>query len=170
MTDFFHSKCHQIPRDKKNFGLRDDENGTPAYITESDKDYWQAEVINNKANDGNGYDIIFTAIDKCIIQDNEYEGRGRCEGMLTTEKHLLLVELKERKNLHSGDMLEQLISTINFLKEFHSEKLALFVHKKVFGCNSKKKGKFFVIDNEFKKAFQHEHGFRVDLQTNIVIV
>ncbi len=165
MTDFFDSKCQQIPVNKNSFGLRDDEDGKPAYIIETDKDSWQAEVINN-----NGYDIIFTAVDKCIIKDNEYKGRGRCEGMLTTEKHLYLVELKDKKSLNSGEMLDQLESTIRFLKEFHTEKLESFTHKKVFGCNSKKKGNFFVIDNEFQKSFKNEYGFRIDIQTNIVIV
>ncbi|UQB69746.1 hypothetical protein [Epilithonimonas zeae] len=165
MTDFFDSKCQQIPVDKNNFGLRDDEDGTPAYIIETNKDSWQAEVFNK-----NGYDIIFTAIDKCIIQDNEYKGRGRCEGMLTTKRHLYLVELKDKKNLSSGEMLDQLESTIKFLKEFHTEELKSFTHKKVFGCNSKKKGNFFVIDNEFQKSFKGEYGFRIDIQTNIVIV
>ena len=165
MKNFFDSKCQQIHVNKNSFGLRDDEDGTPAYIIEIDKDSWQAEVINNA-----GYDIIFTAIDKCIVKDHEYKGRGRCEGMLTTEKHLYLVELKDRKNLSSGEMLDQLKSTIRFLKEFHTEKLELFTHKKVFGCNSRKKGNFFVIDNELQKSFKNEYGFRIDIQTNIVIV
>ena len=165
MKDFFDSKCQQIPVNNNSFGLRDDEDGTPAYIIEIDKDSWQAEVINNA-----GYDIIFTAIDKCIVKDHEYKGRGRCEGMLTTEKHLYLVELKDRKNLSSGEMLDQLKSTIRFLKEFHTEKLELFTHKKVFACNSRKKGTFFVIDNELQKSFKNKYGFRIDIQTNIVIV
>ena len=67
-------------------------------------------------------------------------------------------------------MLDQLKSTIRFLKEFHTEKLELFTHKKVFGCNSRKKGNFFVIDNELQKSFKNEYGFRIDIQTNIVIV
>lgn len=170
MTDFFKLNCQQIPVNKNNFGLRDDENGLPAYIIEVNKDSWQAEIINNQGNSGMGYDIIFTAIDKCIIKDNEFKGRARCEGMLTTEKHLFLIELKDRKTLSSSEMLNQLVSTINFLKEFHAKKLDLFTHKKVFGCNSKKKGRFIVIDNELKKSFLREHGFRIDLQTSIVLV
>ncbi len=170
MINFFNEKCKQVPRDKRNFGLYDHEDGTPVSIVETRKEIWQAEVINHKGNNGEGYDIHFIAIDKCIIHDHEFEGRGRCEGMLITDKHLYLIELKDKKRLNSGEMLGQLISTINFLKEFHPEQLKLFIHKKVFGCNHRKKGKFVVIDNEFKKSFQREHGFRIDMQTNIVIV
>ncbi|WP_294296257.1 hypothetical protein [uncultured Chryseobacterium sp.] len=170
MINFFEEKFIQVPKNKKNFGLYDNEDGTPVYIIENNKEIWQAEVINDRGNNGEGYDIMFIAIDKCVIQDHEFKGRGRCEGMLTTDKHLYLVELKDKKSLNSGEMLGQLVSTINFLKEFHPEQLKLFVHKKVFGCNNRKKGKFVVIDNEFKKSFQQEHGFRIDMQTNIVIV
>lgn len=170
MIDFFDTKCQQIPVNRKSFGLKDDEDGKPAYITETQKDLWQAEIINNRGENGEGYEIIFTAVDKCIIQDDQLKDTGRCEGMLITKKHLFLVELKDKRKLNSGEMLDQLTDTINLLKRFHSEKLDSFTHKKVYGCNSKKKGKFVVIDNEFKKSFQYNHGFRVDLQTNIVVI
>ena len=114
---------------------------------------------------------MFTAIDKCIIQDNEFEGTGRCEGMLTTEKHLFLIELKHKRKTKKSDILDQLLDTIELLIKFNEEELIKFKHKKLFGCNSRKKARSFNdIDNEFQKKIFVKYGFRINIQTNIVIV
>ncbi|MCU7616682.1 hypothetical protein NZ698_05690 [Chryseobacterium sp. PBS4-4] len=168
--NFFDNSCQEIPINKKLFGIRDDIDGIKAYIDENNPDDWAATVKNEKGNNGEGYNILFTAIDKCVLNDVEYPNRGRCEGMLTTEKHLFLLELKDRAKLHSGDMLIQLESTINFLNEFHPNELSNYKHKKVFGCNKKKKGIFYEIDNELQKKFFDKYKFRIDIQTDIVLV
>ncbi len=162
--DFFNGNCQEMPQDKKKFGIRDDIQSTKAYLDENNPDLWGATVVNEKE-----YEIIFTAIDKCIIHDNEYKGRGRCEGMLTTDKHLFLVELKDRKHLNRDVMIKQLSDSIDFLNEFNKEQVENFTHKKIFGCN-KQKGKFHVIDNELQKRFFKTYKFRIDIQSNILII
>jgi len=45
------------------------------------KDKWTATVENS-----NGLTLIFTAVDKDVIKDDEYPDYKRCDGMLTSFK------------------------------------------------------------------------------------
>lgn len=160
--DFFNPACQEPPFRYTLFGLCDKQNGTRAYTDVANPPDWIATVKNN-----NALEIIFTAIDKCVIKDNEEIGRGRCDAMLTSNMSLYLIELKDVKPPWQADTIEQLVSTINFLKETHD--ISSYIHKKVFACN-KKRSKFQVIDNETNKAFFREYGFRLDIQAEIIIV
>ncbi|WP_148707293.1 hypothetical protein [Chitinophaga skermanii] len=128
----------------------------------TDKSKWIATVKNDGA-----LPITFTAIDKCVIKDNEHVGRGRCDGMLTTTASLFLVELKDASSHWQTGAIEQLESTIDFLKANHN--IDTFKHKKVFACNKRRAG-FAVIDNAENKAFFQKTGFRMDIQAEIIVV
>lgn len=160
--DFFKQDCRYPSIALESFGICDDQNGLKAYPTADNPDTWIAEVKNsNKLN------VVFTAIDKCVIHDNEFPNRGRCDGMLTTDEHLYLVELKNQKPPWQIDAIEQLLSTIEFINEHHD--LSVFRKKKAFACN-KKRNKFVVIDNEDNLKLYRRTGFRIDVQAEIVVV
>lgn len=160
--NFFDAACQEPPINTKLFGLCDDENGTKAYTDTVDSSKWIATVKNDSM-----LDVTFTAIDKCVIKDNEGKGKGRCDAMLTTKLSLFLVELKNASSAKNVDILEQLISTIAFLKQYHN--IDSYTHKKVYACN-KKRSQFVVIDNEENKAFYNTYGFRMDIQGEIIVI
>lgn len=158
--DFFNPDCQRGPYSDLRFGVCDDQDTTPAYVDTQDSDKWVATVENPAQRA-----VIFTAIDKCVIQDHEERGRGRCDGMLSTEDLLYLVELKDQKTNWQPHAIEQLKSTIAFLREHHD--LTRFRHKKAFACNRQRNQGFVEIDHEVKLRFFREYGFRLDLQATI---
>jgi hypothetical protein len=160
--NFFRDDCQYQPITLDSFGLCDNQGGTKAFPDTANPDTWIAEVKNE-----NNLQIIFTAIDKCVLQDNEFEGRGRCDGMLTAENHLYLVELKNQEPPWQSDAIKQLESTIQFLVDNHD--ISQYKKRKAFASN-KKRDKFVVIDNEFNKAFYRRTTFRIDIQAEIVLI
>jgi len=160
--DFYNSACQEPLINEKLFGICDDENGEKAYVDTNDSSKWIASVKNN-----NEKKLIFTAVDKCIIKDNEQEGRGRCDGMLTSPSHLYFIELKNETRGWISDAIEQLESTIKFFIENHD--ISIYRHKKAFACN-KKHRPFRVVNNEQNKRFFREYGFRIDVQAEIIVI
>jgi hypothetical protein len=159
--DFFDVACQEPPLQHTLFGICDDQNGGNAFTDITDPSKWVATVKND-----NGKTLVFTAVDKCVIKDHEEIGRGRCDGMLTSDTLLYLVELKEALPPWQTGAVDQLISTIHFLNERHD--ISAFKHKKAFACN-KKRPRFQQIDNEFNLAFYRKYGFRIDIQAEIII-
>jgi hypothetical protein len=160
--NFFNIACQEAPILADIFGLCDDRLGQPAYTKMDDPDSWVATVQNRS-----GEAVVFTAIDKCVINDHEFPGRGRCDGMLTTDRILYLVELKDQEPPWQTGALEQLRSTIQFLIENHD--ITRFSIKKVFACN-KKRTRFVTFDNEENQRFMRETSFRKDFQSTIVVL
>lgn len=159
--DFFNVACQEPPFKHVLFGICDDQKGGKAFTDVADKSKWVATVKNDTEKA-----LVFTAIDKCVIQDHQEKGRGRCDGMLTSDTLLYLVELKDMKPPWQTGALEQLISTIEFLIQHHD--ISAFKHKKAFACN-RKRPHFQEIDNEFNLAFYRKYGFRIDIQAEIII-
>lgn len=160
--NFFEPTCQEPAFNSVLFGLCDDQNGTKAYTNVNDQTKWIAVVKNE-----NGKNLIFTAIDKCVIKDNEQKSRGRCDGMLTSDEHLYFVELKnEAKNWLTG-AVEQLESTVQFFIESHD--ISRFKHKKAFACNKQHKH-FQEIDNEFSLTFFRKYKVRIDAQAEIIVI
>ena len=158
--DFFDPAFQSGPFTQERFGLCDDQDRTPAYVDDVDPDKWVATVENPARRE-----VIFTAVDKVVIQDHEAEGRGRCDAMLTLDELLYLAELKDRgSSSWRADAIEQLKSTIEFLRQHHD--LTPFRHKKAFACN-KKRQSFQQIDHEERLRFFRTYGFRLDLQATI---
>jgi hypothetical protein len=160
--DFFNVDCRYSPNSEDTFGLCDKQDGSRAYPNTDNFNAWIA-TVKNKRN----LPVVFTAIDKCVLQDHELKGEGRCDGMLTTEELLYLVELKDKEPPWQNEALEQLKSTIRLLMGVHD--IAQYRKRKAFACN-KKRDKFIVIDNEFNKRFFRETTFRIDFQTEILVV
>ncbi len=160
--DFFKPECQSGPFSEARFGLCDDQNATRAYVDTATPEKWVATVENPSQRS-----VTFTAIDKCVIQDGEALGRGRCDGMLTTEELLYLVELKDQKTNWQPHAIEQLESTIQFLQAHHD--LTRFRTKKAFACNKRHKA-FATIDNELQRRFFRDYRFRIDVQATVLVV
>ena len=112
--DFFEAACQEPALNHSIFGLCDDQNGGKAYSNTNAPATWVATVKND-----NNETLVFTAIDKCVIQDHEEVDRGRCDCMLTTNRHLYLIELKDVLPPWQSGAIEQLASTILFLRDNH---------------------------------------------------
>ena len=160
--DFFNSACQEAPRMDSIFGICDDNNGTKAYTKTNNSHTWIAIVKNDDQKN-----VIFTAIDKCIIKENEEIGRGRCDGMITFNEHLFFIELKDQAKGWVTEAVNQLESTIKFFIEFHPN--ASYKHRKAYACN-KRHPHFHEIDNERNLHFFRKYGFRLDVQAEIIVI
>jgi hypothetical protein len=160
--DFFETSCQEPPINESLFGLCDDRNGAKAYTNTDDKTKWIATVKNE-----NNITLTFTAIDKCVIKEDEEPDRGRCDGMLTSAEHIYFVELKNEAKGWINEAIAQLESTIKFFKANHD--IGVFKHKKAFACN-KKHRRFQEIDNELNLRFFRTYGVRIDIQAEIIVV
>lgn len=162
--DFFNPKCQSGPFNQARFGLCDDQNTTRAYVDTATPTIWVA-TVENPAHSS----VTFTAIDKCVIQDGDEPDRGRCDGMLTTDGLLYLVELKDQRAHWQPHAIAQLESTILFLHQYHSADLGRFRHKKAFACNKRHRA-FATIDHELKRRFFQQYGFRIDIQATVLVL
>jgi len=162
--DFFEPECQEPAINESEFGLCDDQNGTKAYTNIGNHIKWIAAVRNDKRKN-----LTFTAIDKCVLKDNEEPDRGRCDGMLTSdsEEHIYFIELKDQAKNWKQDAINQLESTVKFFIEHHN--INVYKHKKAFACN-KKQPHFQEIDNTLNLRFFREYGVRIDVQARIIVV
>jgi len=160
--NFYCPDCQEPPINTSSFGLCDNQDGTKAYTNTNNRSLWIAEVKNDK-----NISLIFTAIDKCVIKDNEEICRGRCDGMLTSQEHIYFIELKNQRRNWLTDALNQLESTIRFFIANHDIKI--YKHKKAFACN-KKYPHFQEIDNEQNLRFFKRYGVRLDVQGKIIVI
>jgi hypothetical protein len=164
-VNFLDAHCQSGPFTFIEFGLCDDETSTVAYVDTTDREKWIAIVENP-----NRREVTFTAIDKCVINDDEQLGIKRCDCMLTTDQVLYLVELKEwsRSNWQSRS-IEQLESTIKLILATHGEDfLNSYRPKKAFVCN-RKKAPFFKPEFNTKNRFYRDYQFRLHVQTTVQI-
>lgn len=160
--DFFDKSCQEAPLNDRNFGLCDDQDGLKAYIDKIDKRKWIAEIKNDK-----NLLLVFSAVDKCVLQDNQFKNYGRCDAMIFSNDHLYFIELKNERKQWISDALNQLEDTIRLFQKYHD--VDNFRHKKVFACN-KQHRPFKIIDHETKSKFFKKYKFRIDIQTNVVVV
>lgn len=161
--DFFDNKCKEKSRKDKVFGLCDKQDGDKAYSDDSNPDDWVAIVRNTDK------EITFTPIDNCIIilKENTKDKESTCDGMLTFENSIYLVELKVRG---TGGWLPEAINQLkNTIKLIRANQDINYRYKKAFACN-RKHPSFTTIDNELSKRFFEEtDGFRIDAQAEIII-
>ena len=115
--NFFRADCQYPSIAANTFGLCDNQDGTKAYRDTANPDTWIAEVKNDS-----NLEIVFTAVDKCVLHDHDHAGRGRCDGMLTTDNVLYLVALKNQEPPWQSHAIDQLDSTIQFLMDSHDTK------------------------------------------------
>jgi hypothetical protein len=94
--DFFNNNCTESARNDKYFGLCDDEDTsekTPAYSDIDNLENWISTVKNDDE-----IEVIFTPIDNCLIikKVGTKDDESTCDGMLTFENKIFLVELKNK--------------------------------------------------------------------------
>ncbi len=160
--NFLEPSCQEPPIAYELFGLCDNNKGNKAYSNADNPEMWIATVKNpNKTT------LVFTAVDKCVIKDSEQKGRGRCDGLLTSHKHIYFVELKDERSSWITDAVEQLVSTVQFYIENHD--INVYQHKKAFACNNQH-SKFQTVDNEFNLNFFRKYKVRIDVQADIIII
>ena len=132
------------------------------YTNIDDESKWLATVINNKK-----MKLVFTAIDACVIKAHEHIGRGRCDGMLTSNNHIFFVELKDQMSGWKTRAIDQLESTIKFFLE--KDTLEKYRHKKAFACN-KRHPYFQEIDQETQLKWFRTYGVRLDIQAEVIVI
>ncbi len=160
--NFFDPECQESARKDVKFGLCDDQNGTKAYTNTDNPSRWIATVQNDSR-----VELIFTAIDNCVIRGDEECERERCDGMLTSSEHIYFVELKnQKKDGWAIKAISQLESTILFFMANHD--ISKFKYKKAFACN-KRHRPFTVVNNEVSKRFFNNCRFHVDVQASIIV-
>jgi len=156
--------CAEPSRRNVKFGICDDQDGTKAYTTDLEPDGWIAQVLNPRRRE-----VTFTAIDNCMSfqKPNASNEESTCDGMLTFEETLYLVELKDsRKKQWRTKSKEQLVNTIELLEK--EDFLQNYRYKKAFLSN-KKHRRFGVINKEENRRFFDTYGFRLDINTIIKI-
>jgi len=163
MLNFFDEIYQEPPIADTLFGLCDDKHGGVAFIDKTNQHKWAAAVENPHC-----FTVIFTAIDKGVIKDSEYPDHERCDGMLTTNKHLYFIELKNQKENWIQKGIAQLESTIKLFCFAHSGKKKNYIHKKAYLCNIRHP-RFHVSDNEQNLRFFRTYGFRLDIQARVVL-
>lgn len=164
--NFLDPRCQSGPFSHLQFGLCDDSSSPVAYVDSTAPESWIATVKNDGQKE-----VTFTAIDNCVVQNDEQQGRGRCDCMLTTDGALYLVELKERVgSTWKNEAIEQLKSTIELLKATHGQEfLDNYSPKKAFVCN-RRKAPFVTLETDRKQLFFRAYGFKLDIQTTVLVV
>lgn len=160
--NFYEVSCQEPSRSEQLFGICDGASGAKAYTDTSDLEKWVATVKNDRNKV-----LVFTAVDKCVIKDSEHKGRGRCDGLLTSDEHIYFIELKDQDKGWASDAIDQLESTIQFFIDNHD--IDIYRHKKAFACNKRRKH-FQEIDNEFNLKFFRKYKVRIDVQAEIIVV
>jgi hypothetical protein len=165
-VDFFKASCQTITQETK-FGICDDDDKnikTPAYINTDDASKWIAEVLNESSKT-----ITFTAIDNCIdmIRENG-DMEKRCDGMITCEESLFLVELKDKTAHWQSSGIEQIESTLIQLIENNEKYYYGFKRRKAFVAN-KRHPQFQVVENAVMRRFSTQYKIWLDLRGTIEI-
>lgn len=152
---------------KKLFGLCDDPPPPhkKAYIDFTDGSKWIAVVEND-------YEqlIYFTAIDHCVeIRDRFGKMIKRCDGVLSFDKTIIFIELKQRDEKGSKwvkDAEKQLISTI--LEFEKTEEAQGFRNKKAYISNNQRPW-FRESQQRRMEKFLEETGYVLRIENRIKI-
>jgi len=160
--DFNNRHCQTITSEKL-FGLCDNDNHTPAFISiNSVDDYWIAIVQND-----NEIPIVFTAIDHCIeILRDCGDMESCCDCMLTYPNNIVFVELKNKHKKWMESGIGQLEKTIEIYSNNHN--LSLFSKRRAFVAN-RKHPNFQVIEVEIKQRIFSKFRVRVMAEATIPI-
>lgn len=133
ISNFFILQINEPIRNDKLFGLCDDDNNLPAYSDNRQPEKWIATVDNP-----NACGVQFYPIDNVVICSNKNnQQESLCDGMLTFDDRLFLVELKERgkKQDWRSKAKHQLINTIKLLIEHNPHELQQYSVFKAYICN-----------------------------------
>ena len=131
-VDFFDNVYIEPARSEIVFGVCDAQDGEKAYTDIENEDTWIAKVKNSDQ-----LNTVFTPIDNCLIifKDGTKDKESTCDGMLTFQNSLFLIELKNQRANWITKAKAQLINTIRLLSEHHD--IFEFRYKKAYACNKK---------------------------------
>jgi hypothetical protein len=121
---------------------------------------WIALVKNDKA-----LTVCFSAIDHNMPIPQQEQ---RCDGMLIFNGGLYLIELKDQIKRWIPEAKNQLANTIRLIKINNSKNLESIKYKKAYACN-KKHPRFEIITASESKSFFENTGFRLDINSCIVV-
>lgn len=137
MINYFEKVCQDVSTSIL-FGIVDPD-GSRAKISTSELDKWIAVIDNPLAKK-----IVFTAIDQCIeILRENGEQEKSCDGMLTYDKDIDFIELKEVRRTWIRSGMEQLHVAITVFSS-HND-LEKYRRKRAF------------LANRLHPQFQHSH-------------
>lgn len=161
MINFNQADCQSVSNSDR-FGLHDPENGTKAIIDETEEVIWNCTVLNPST-----FDCVFTAIDNCIeILDEDGNQKRSCDGVLTYEGHVILVELKHRASKWIPTGIDQVRQTVDLFME--GRDLADFGKKIAVVANSKHP-QFKYGHLSKMERFRNETGFRLLIVGELVL-
>jgi len=154
--DFFKANCKSKTSETE-FGIIDLE---PSELSFSDGEHWHVTI-----NNPNAREITHTAIDKCL--DIPFEEGERCDSMLSYNRTLIFVEIKERSyGRWAGEAKVQLTNTIRLFKMYND--IGSFTH--LYGQIANKKRPYFRAGlNNFSQHFEDETGFVLRVSPKILI-
>lgn len=159
--DFNQTQC-QSNTTEALFGLCDDEDSKPAYISHNKEIAWNATVVND-----NNVDVMFTAIDNCIdIRRQDGNLESRCDGMLTYPDNIVFVELKNQRADWITDGINQLDATIDVYK---ANADILSIRKRRAVVVNKRHPHFQKLGNEMMQRFFSKHRVRLHIGGTIKI-
>jgi hypothetical protein len=160
-VNFKEKKCQSRTKEIE-FGLCDNEDKTPAFISHNKTDGWNATVLNQDK-----IDVVFTAIDNCIdiIRPNG-DMESRCDGMLTYPNNIVFVELKNQRADWIQNGISQLEATIDI---FNDNEDLLAIRKRRAVVSNKKHPHFHEIGNETMQRFVSRNKVRLHVGGTIKI-
>jgi hypothetical protein len=161
--NFFAQPCSSNSS-AETFGLCDDADDQPAYISETDveKAAWIA-IVKNKLK----VEIQFVAVDNCIdLRRANGDLESRCDGLLTYETNLDFVELKDKKYRWLESGTAQIENTIRLFSAFHD--LKQYRRKRAFVSN-RSFPQFTSHQTSTKERFRDQYGVRLFAQQEIII-
>jgi len=166
-VDFKKPACVSSSNARK-FGLCDDQPPLPkgpAYIDERNGEKWVAVVVNDPP-----INILFTAIDNCIdILKLDGKMDKRCDGMLSFDRTVIFVELKQMDTKEVGwirDGEQQLRTTIKYFEdEADSENYTI---KKAYIANSERP-RFRDSQQERMDKFENDTGYVLRIENRIIL-
>lgn len=153
MVDFFDTKC-QTQTDAFEFGLIDPGGEAPAQLIFDQLNDGIALVQNHHQKA-----VVFTAIDKCIdIAREDKTQASRCDGMLTTGREIIFVELKEKKADWIKQASKQVAATIEQFRASHNL-MHDYDDRHAYLCNNRAKIRGLDASHlEMQRRFLSEYG------------
>ncbi len=159
--NFFDQGCNTAISANE-FGICDDHLQAAAYITTDQQMKWGAHIVNPE-----GREILFVAIDNCIeIKRPNGEMERRCDAMLSYDRNIDFVELKDVKANWIEDGAGQLLATVSIFSKFHD--LKQYRRKRAFICNRQHR-RFRPTNLETKQRFEYTFNMRVFAQHQITV-
>lgn len=145
------------------FGLCDPGEGKKAYPDLTDERTWIATVDNKS-----GIALNFIAVDNCIeIRRPDGNMDNRCDAILTNDRHIVFVELKDQdKDWINHAVNDQLQTTIDHFKANHT--IDAYPKRDAYACN-KRHPYFNYSRMELMTDFKNKNDVRLHIDAHIVI-